>query len=106
MLKYSTCLADFEESLEKLYDENTTQNDQFRRKRILKFYKYLFSIKRRKHPIIPVIADTRIEDDLIALKIDGKKTLGNVSDSPILSVRITRFSSLQPRYYLAVIQDF
>ena len=53
-----------------------------------------------------VIADTRIEDDLIALKIDGKKTLGNVSDSPIRSVRITRFSSLQPRYCLAVIQDF
>ena len=91
---------------EKLYDENTTETDQFRIKRILKFYKYLFSIKRRKHPIIPVIADTRIEDDLIALKIDGKKTLGNVSDSPILSVRITRFSSLQPRYCLVVIQDF
>ena len=94
MLKYCTCLADFEESLDQFYDENTTQNDQFRRKRILKFYKYLFSIKRRKHPIIPVIADTRIEDDLIALKIDGKKALGNVSESFILSVGITHSLSL------------
>ena len=81
MLKYSTCLSDFEESLERFYDEMSTENKQykeFRIKRVLKFYKYLFLIKNRKHPIIPVIADTRIEDDLIALKIDGKKTLGNV----------------------------
>ena len=92
MLKYSTCLADFEESLEKLYDENTTENDQFRRKRILKFYKYLFAIKKRKHPIIPVIADTRIEDDLIALKIDGKKTLGKVYfSSMMISCEQSRF---------------
>ena len=83
LLKYSTCLSDFEESLEKIYDEISSENKQykeFRIKRVLKFYKYLFLIKNRKRPIIPVIADTRIEDDLIALRIDGKKTLGNVQN--------------------------
>jgi len=80
LLKYLTCLSDFEESLERFYDERTTENNQFRIERILKFYKYLFSIKKRKHPIIPVIADTRIKDDLIALNIDGRKTLGMIRD--------------------------
>jgi len=80
LLKYSTTLSDLKESLETFYDENTIANNSFRIKRVMKFYKYLSSIKNRKHPIIPVIADTRIEDDLIALKIDGKKTLGMIKN--------------------------